>query len=143
MRKTFNFNFCKTVHKNLLMRQLKIIAIKPTHTRMLKANAYVKELDEFLKHLGDHKLKDHHGHHHHLHFFHLHHQHKDAQQLQQQQQQTGMVEKYREVSSAIDEPINCEQEESSSAPISQLTVGRRIYFPSIIKWSIYSFGNDL
>lgn len=76
-------------------------------------------MEELAKHRG-HKDKDTHPHHH-LHLFHLpghhHHAHKD-----QQQQQTVTGEKYREVSSSIDEPVS----QASSAPSSnlKLTVGR-------------------
>jgi hypothetical protein len=73
-------------------------------------------MEEILKHRGQ-KDKDHHQHHHHMHLFHLpgHHHHKD------QQQQTVTVEKYREVSSAIDDPGNSANSSSSHV---KLTVGR-------------------
>lgn len=77
-------------------------------------------MEELMKHRG-HKEKEQ-QHHHHLHLFHLpghHHSHKE-----QQQQQTVTVEKYREVSSAIDDPSNMAQSSSSSNSLLKLTVGR-------------------
>lgn len=61
-----------------------------------KASAYSKELEELLKHrLNANREQQHHHHHHHL--FHMpgHHHNKEHQQQN---------EKYREVSSSIDEP---------------------------------------
>lgn len=81
---------------------------------MQKANAFVKEMEELWKHRSN-KEKEHH--HHHVHLFHLPgHHHKE-------QQQTGTVEKYREVSSAIDEPANYANPSGSHF---KLTVGRLV-----------------
>lgn len=80
----------------------------------MKANSYIKEMEEILKHRG-HKEREHHHSHHHLHLFHLSGHHKEHQQ------QTGTVETYREVSSALDEPSNTAQSSGSSL---KLTVGR-------------------
>jgi hypothetical protein len=76
-------------------------------------------MEELIKHRG-HKDKDQHHHHHHMHLFHLpghHHHNKD-------QQQTVSGEKYREVSSAIDEPSNAAHSSSASGSNLKLTVGR-------------------
>jgi V-type H+-transporting ATPase subunit H len=72
----------------------------------LSAEAYNKELEEIIKHRG-YKEKDHPHQHMHLFHFHHHHQNKD-------QQQNVIVEKYREVSSAIDDPIHGERAGSPS-----------------------------
>lgn len=75
-------------------------------------------MEELMKHRG-HKEKDHH--HHHMHLFHLpghHHHHKD------QPQQTVSVEKYREVSSSIDEIANAAHSSAAINPNLKLTVGR-------------------
>jgi hypothetical protein len=79
-------------------------------------------MDELWKHRGQ-KEKEHHHHHHHLHLFHLpgHHSHGHKDQ---HQQQTVTVEKYREVSSAIDEPNSAVHASSSSSSHFKLTVGR-------------------
>lgn len=78
----------------------------------MKANAYIKEMEELSKHRGHKEREQHHQSHHHLHLFH---HHKDNQQ------QTGTAETYREMSSAIDEPSNTPQSSGSSLKV---TVGR-------------------
>jgi hypothetical protein len=79
-------------------------------------------LEEILKHRGL-KDKEHHHHHHHMHLFHFpghHHHHKENQQ-----NQNVTVEKYREISSAIDEPSNASNSSSTSAAFKlKITVGR-------------------
>lgn len=67
-------------------------------------------MEEILKHRGHLKDKGH-QHHHHLNLFHFHHHHHHHSK--EQQQQNVIVEKYREVSSAIDEPTH--ESSSSSA----------------------------
>lgn len=85
---------------------------------MKKAKAYVKDLEELLKHRVHEK--DHHQHHH-MHLFHLPgHHHKDHHQQHQQSAVTG--ERYREVSSAIDDPSN--QSSNATATNHKLTVCR-------------------
>ncbi|CAO1318407.1 unnamed protein product [Diamesa serratosioi] len=81
----------------------------------VNARNYIKEMDELLKH----RSKDiGHGTHHH-HGIHLnifnHHHHKEHPQ--QQAQQSSTVEKYREVSSALDDPSNSGAGASSSPPM--------------------------
>jgi len=73
-----------------------------------------------MKHRGDHKEKDHHHHHHHLHFFSHHHHH-----AKEQAQQTVTGERYREVSSSIDEPSSHDAQASSASTFHlKLTVCR-------------------
>ncbi|CAO1362956.1 unnamed protein product [Diamesa hyperborea] len=79
----------------------------------VNAKNYIKEMEELLKH----RTKDQHGTHHH-HGIHLniftHHHHKEHPQ---QPAQPSTVEKYREVSSAIDDPSNSGVGASSGPPM--------------------------
>lgn len=88
-------------------------------TSFVKANAFSKELEELSKH-SVHKSREQHHHHHGMHLFHLpgHHSHNKEHG---QQQVSG--EKYREVSSAIDEPATRAQASSSPSAHFKLTVG--------------------
>ncbi|CAO1364790.1 unnamed protein product [Diamesa tonsa] len=79
----------------------------------VNAKNYIKEMEELLKH----RTKDQHGTHHH-HGIHLniftHHHHKEHPQ---QPAQSSTVEKYREVSSSIDDPSNSGAGASSGPPM--------------------------
>ena len=79
-------------------------------------------MEEIIKHRGF-KEKDHP--HQHMHLFHFHHHHHPNKD----QQQNVIVEKYREVSSAIDEPIHGERAGSPSVSTGvrlKITVCRKI-----------------
>lgn len=81
-------------------------------------------MEEIQKHRGH---KDPHAqtqqHHHHLNLFHLpghnHHGHKE-----QHQQSAATLQKYREVSSAIDEPTHSANGGNAAGSSCKLTVGR-------------------
>jgi len=75
-------------------------------------------LEEIIKHRGF-KEKDH-PHQHHMHLFHFHHHHQNKDQ-----QQNVIVEKYREVSSALDEPTRGERAGSPSGVHLKITVCRK------------------